>query len=230
MISVENLSIEQGAFRLEEISFFVPSGAYAVFMGRTGSGKTTVLEAVCGLRKVLSGKVLIYEKDVTREKPATRNIGYVPQDAALFSMLTVRQNLTFALSLRRWTAEAMRARSEELARLLGVTKILDRPARQLSGGEAQRVALGRALAFFPPVLVLDEPLSALDDDTREEMIELLSEVHAQTRVTVFHVTHNRDDARKLATKVFCLQDGLVREEKDFISTRESKAGDGNTEQ
>ncbi len=216
MISVENLSIEQGAFRLEKVSFVVPSGAYAVFMGRTGCGKTTILEAVCGLRKVRSGKILLCGEEVTSKKPAARNIGYVPQDAALFSTLTVRQNLTFALSLRKWSAEAMRERAEELAEILGIRGILDRPAQQLSGGEAQRVALGRALAFFPPVLVLDEPLSALDEETREEMIGLLLSVHKQFGVTVFHVSHSRDDARRLATAVFCLQGGEVREESGFF--------------
>ena len=181
-------------------------------MGRTGSGKTTLIESLCGLRAVHSGRILLDGRDVTGEPPAGRNIGYVPQDAAIFSTMTVRQNLEFALSVRRWTRERIGARVRELSALLGIGALLDQPARRLSGGEAQRVALGRALAFHPPLLLLDEPLSALDDDTRAATITLLQSVREHTGVTTLHITHNHEDAERLADLVFILSNGQVTKE------------------
>lgn len=209
MITVEQLSLRQGAFRLDDVSFVVPAGRYAVLMGRTGTGKTTVLEAIAGLRRIRSGRVLLADRDVTQEKPGARNIGYVPQDGALFTSMTVRDNLGFALAIRRWPREKIDARVRELADLLGISHLLDRHTAGLSGGEAQRVALGRALAAHPPVLLLDEPLSALDEDTRNEMYALLQSVRARTGVTALHVTHSATDADRLADVVFRLRDGKI---------------------
>jgi ABC-type sulfate/molybdate transport systems ATPase subunit len=209
MITVENLSIQQGAFVLRDVTFSVPVGRYAVLMGRTGTGKTTILEAIGGLRPIRAGRITLSDVDVTRAKPASRNIGYVPQDAALFTAMSVRDNLAFALSVRRWSPERIAARVNELADLLGLAGLLERGSRGLSGGEAQRVALGRALAFHPPVLLLDEPLSALDEATRSEMYELLGSVRRHTGVTVLHVTHNAADADRLADMVLRLENGQV---------------------
>jgi len=209
VITVEQLGIRQGAFRLDDVSFTVPAGQYAVLMGRTGSGKTTVLEAIAGLRRIRTGRVLLADREVTHEKPGARNIGYVPQDGALFTSMTVRNNLGFALSIRRWPRDQIDARVRELADLLGIAHLLDRRALGLSGGEAQRVALGRALAAHPPVLLLDEPLSALDEETRNEMYALLQSVRARTGVTALHVTHSPTDAERLADVVFRLRDGKI---------------------
>lgn len=209
MIAVEQLSLQQGAFRLDAVSFAVSAGQYAVLMGRTGSGKTTVLEAIAGLRRIRTGRVLLAGRDVTHARPGSRNLGYVPQDGALFTSMTVRDNLGFALAIRRWPREKIDARVRELAGLLGITHLLDRRAVGLSGGEAQRVALGRALAAHPPVLLLDEPLSALDEDTRADMYALLRSVRERTGVTALHVTHNATDAEQLADIVFRLQDGKI---------------------
>ncbi|MGA2031076.1 MAG: ATP-binding cassette domain-containing protein [Thermoguttaceae bacterium] len=211
MIALSEIAVCQGAFSLQNITIEVPAGAYGVLMGKTGSGKTTLLEAICGLRPVAAGSVRLMGRDVTRLKPAARNIGYVPQDIALFSTLTVREHLAFALVVRRWRRAAVRARVDELARLLGIAPLLDRKPRGLSGGEAQRVALGRAIAMHPDVLLFDEPLSALDDDTRHEMHELLRFVRKQMPVTVLHVTHNRDEAARLGDCFFQLRDGRVLE-------------------
>lgn len=209
MIAVEHIAIRQGAFALRDVTFTVPAGRYAVLMGRTGTGKTTLLEAIAGLRPVQEGRVTLSGVDVTRAKAAVRNIGYVPQDVALFTSMTVRDNIGFALHVRRWPRDRMTERVNELAELLGLTGLLDRTTQGLSGGEAQRVALGRALAFRPPVLLLDEPLSALDDATRGEMAALLGSVRRHTSVTVLHVTHNAADADRLADMVFRLESGRV---------------------
>ncbi len=209
MIRVEELSVRAGAFTLRGVSFAVPAGAHAVLMGRTGSGKTTLLEAICGLRPVVGGTIHLQDQEVTHWPPARRGIGLVPQDAALFGHLTVREHLSFALSLRRWSREQIEARVAELAAWLGLTPLLDRPPRGLSGGEAQRVALGRALSFRPAILCLDEPLSALDEQTRGEMCDLLRTLRAHTGVTVLHVTHNSAEAERLADRVLLLRDGRV---------------------
>ena len=209
MIAVRNLSVRAGTFALKGISFDLPAGAYGVLMGKTGSGKTTLLEALCGLRPVVGGALEIMGRDVTRLKPAERGIGYVPQDSALFTTMTVREHLAFALHVRKWDAVAIERRVDELSELLSLGGLLERKPRGLSGGEAQRVALGRALSFKPRVLILDEPLSALDEDTRAELCTLLKTVREQAQVTVLHVTHSRAEAQLLGDKILTFSQGQL---------------------
>ena len=209
MIAVERLSLQAGTFQLANVNFEIPAGAYAVLMGRTGSGKTTLLEAICGLRPVAGGSIMLQGQDVTWLEPAARGIGYVPQDRALFQTMTVRDNLAFGLVLRQLPAAEITRRVDELAELLGIELLLNRRPAGLSGGEAQRVALGRALAIRPGILCLDEPLSALDDNTREEMYALLKSVRERTGVTTLHVTHHLAEARRLADRILRLADGRI---------------------
>lgn len=209
MIAVEHLKVRVGGFALEDVSFDVPTGQYAVLMGRTGAGKTTLLEALCGLKPVAGGTIRLNERDVTQLKPAERGIGYVPQDRALFQTMTVREHLAFALVIRKANQPAIQQRVAELSRLLGIEHLLERRPHGLSGGEAQRVALGRALSVRPGILCLDEPLNALDDDTRQEMYQLLREVQQSTGVTILHVTHNLDEAEQLADRILVLRDGKM---------------------
>jgi molybdate/tungstate transport system ATP-binding protein len=204
MIALKNVSVRQGAFTLGNISLEIAAGEYGVLMGRTGSGKTTLLEAICGLRPVAAGSIRLMERDVTRLAPAARGVGYVPQDAALFSTMTVRDHLAFALAVRRWSPAAIGERIEPLARMLSVERLMDRLPRGLSGGEAQRVSLGRALSMRPGVLLLDEPFNALDDDTRSGIYDLLRSIRRQLPITVLHVTHSRAEADCLADRVFDL--------------------------
>jgi molybdate/tungstate transport system ATP-binding protein len=217
MIEVIDLRIEQGTFRLHDVSFAIPQGKYGVLMGPTGCGKTSILEAICGLRHPAAGRIILAGRDVTRLKPAGRNLGYVPQDGALFQTMTVRRHLEFALRIRGWPRHQREARVAQLASMLGIEHLLHRRPAGLSGGEAQRVALGRALSFQPAILCLDEPLSALDDDTRAAMIDLLKRVQRETGVTALHVTHNRHEAEQLADYRLQLLDGSVVERQTFLA-------------
>ncbi len=209
MIHLDHLCLRAGAFTLADLSLTVATGEYAVLMGRTGCGKTTLLEAVCGLRRITSGRILLLGRDVTHLRPSERGVGYVPQDLALFPTLTVREHLGFALAVRRWAKQDVDRRVAELAGLLGITHLLERYPQGLSGGESQRVALGRALAFGPRVLLLDEPLSALDEQTRGDMVTLLQALQRRTGVTTLHVTHSLTEARRLGDRMLVLdRDGL----------------------
>jgi molybdate/tungstate transport system ATP-binding protein len=212
LIQLDKLSIELGAFRLREASLEVPTGKYGVLMGRTGCGKTSLLEAVAGLRPISGGRVLLAGRDVTRLTPGERGIGYVPQDAALFRTMSVYNHLAFALELRGMPRSGIRTRVTELADWLMITHLLKRRPFGLSGGEAQRVALGRALSFKPSYLLLDEPLSSVDEDTRGTLTDLLNGLRKSGEVTVLHVTHNTAEADRLADVRFRLADGRLTAE------------------
>lgn len=188
MIDIRNLTVHAGEFCLKDFNLQVEEGCYTVVMGKTGCGKTTLLEAVCGLKKADEGSISIDGEDVTRLRPGERGIGYVPQEGALFQTMTVRENLAFGLRVRK-----LKDSVDEIAESLGLAHLLDRRPHGLSGGERQRVALGRALAIRPKVLCLDEPLSALDDETKGEISDLLGSLE----VTALHVTHSQKEADKL---------------------------------
>lgn len=212
MIRAENITVTAGAFVLKNASLEVPPGCYGALMGRTGCGKSTLLEAIAGLKSVTAGRVVLGQRDVTHQHPAARGLGYVPQDGSIFSTMTVREHLAFALEIRREPKARVAARVDELANLLGIAPLLSRRPVGLSGGERQRVALGRAISFRPRILLLDEPLSAVDEETRGDMHELLRRVQEETGATALHVTHNPEEARALADVVFVLRDGkLIKE-------------------
>jgi ABC-type sugar transport system ATPase subunit len=211
MIRFDAISWQAGAFRLDNVSFTVPAGVYGVLMGKTGCGKTTLLEILCGLRRPQAGRVFIGGRDVTDLPPGERGIGYVPQDGALFPTMTVRAQMGFALAIRRRPEAEIAARVKELADQLGVAHLLDRRPQNLSGGERQRVALGRALAAKPGVLLLDEPLSALDEELRDDLATLLKNLQRELGVTALHITHSRSEAARLADVVLRLDEGRVLE-------------------
>ena len=212
MIELQNVTITAGQFSLSNVSFAVNAGDYAALMGQTGQGKTTILEAICGLKTVAAGQILIRNQDVTTWPPADRETGFVPQDLALFPNMNVAEHLQFALKLRKQPPQKIADRVDELSSLLGIEHLLNRRTRGLSGGEAQRVALGRALSFQPAVLLLDEPFSALDEITRAEMHSLMKSVTRSTGVTTLHITHSNSEAEALANRRFVLKDGIVSEQ------------------
>ena len=213
MIAVEKLGLKQGEFSLCDLNFEIPVGKYGVLVGKSGCGKTTLLEAVCGLRPINSGRILLGGQDVTSCKPGEREVGYVPQDGALFPHLSVAKQLAFSLVLRKTEPSQISRRVEELADRLGISHLLDRMPDALSGGECQRVALGRALSIRPKFLCLDEPLSALDDETYDEIFELLLQTVKGTGVTVLHITHNKREVDNLADLVFRMNGNALSQER-----------------
>jgi ABC-type sugar transport system ATPase subunit len=206
MIELVHLGWTVGDFALSDLNCTIPEGRYTVLMGRTGCGKTSILEIVCGLRRPATGRVVIDGRDVTGEPPGKRGIGYVPQDGALFPTMTVREQIGFALRIRKRAPEEIARTVVRLAEELSITPLLDRKPSGLSGGERQRVAL----ALKPRVLLLDEPLSSLDEDTRDEMTELLKRTQREHGLTVLHVTHSTREAEQLADQMLRLENGQLQ--------------------
>ena len=211
MLRIDNISIRQDAFSLNEISFKIRKSEYVILMGKTGCGKTTVMEAICGLKKITAGAILLDDLDISKLKPSERSIGYVPQDGALFSSMDIYSNLSFALRIRKWKKLKIDERVKELADLLGISHLLNRNITGLSGGERQRIALGRGLAFYPDFLCLDEPLSALDEPTRDEMYLLLQKLKSELKITALHVSHSTNDAEILADRIIKIEDSKIVE-------------------
>jgi molybdate transport system ATP-binding protein/molybdate/tungstate transport system ATP-binding protein len=208
MIRITGLRYTIGAFMLA-IDFQVAKGRYMVLLGPSGSGKTLLLENICGLLACSEGSVHIGAADVTCLPARLRGIGYVPQDGALFDHLSVQDNIGYSLRIRRWPAARLRQRVEEVAALLGVSHLLSRRIKGLSGGEKQRVALGRAIAFAPSVLLLDEPVSALDEPTRDDICGVLKRLQQELGLTVIHVCHSLEETRQVADQVGILSKGTV---------------------
>jgi len=218
MIELRGVTIRQGDFELTDLDFSVAAEEYAVLMGPTGCGKTTMLEVVCGLRKVRAGSIFVDGADVTHVSPARRGIGYVPQDRALFPTMRIDRQIEFGLLVRKASAAVRKNRVEELAELTGIGHLLKRYPKGLSGGERQRIALARALSFHPGLLCLDEPLSGLDDATRNRIADLLKAIHQQEKVTVLHITHSQEEAIRLGTVKF----QFVGKQVQMVSPNEAK--------
>lgn len=209
MIAVEDLSIRQGEFSLNGIFMELADGEYGVLMGRSGCGKTTLLEAICGLRPITGGRILLGGREVSALAPAQRGIGYVPQDGALFPDMPVWEQLAFSMLVRKMPRAQVESRVRGLAEDLGIAHLLERLPVGLSGGETQRVALGRALAVKPRFLCMDEPLSALDEDILEEICELFTQTIKKENVTALHITHSKAEAARLGDGVFHLAGGKL---------------------
>jgi len=211
MIRTEQISFHIGTFALQGVSCQIPTGQYFVLLGPPGSGKTIFLECLCGLKKIDSGRVYIDGREVTALEPRARNIGYVPQDYALFPHLSVEQNIAFGLRVHNFSHKDIMDRVTEIADLLEIRHLLPRRIEGLSGGEKQRVALARALVLQPKVLLLDEPVCALDEATRQEVCAQLFRIQRRLGLTTIHVSHNLEEAFSVADRAAILHQGLLQQ-------------------
>jgi molybdopterin-binding protein len=211
MIGVKNLCVDLGDFHLKDINLTVDEGEYFIVLGPTGAGKTVLLESIAGLYPVKSGEIWLRGNEVTRLEPEKRNISIVYQDHALFPHLSAAGNILFGLKLQRRPRQELDKILGWLSDLLGIAHLLDRSPDTLSGGERQKVALARALSTKPEVLLLDEPLSALDPETREGVQRELRQLHDQLKVTTIHVTHDFDEAIALGDHIAVLGEGCIKQ-------------------
>ena len=209
MIEVRDLHLRQGDFALRDVSFQIATGSYAVVVGESGSGKTSLLEAILGLRAVDAGTVRVNDREITSLPPERREIGYVPQSACLFPMMRVRDQIGFGLSVRGVSRQAIEQRVVQLADLLGIRSLLERYPHGLSGGEQARVALARALAIEPAVLLLDEPVASVDAITCKRINTVISDFVARHGATVMHVTHRLEEIAVTSDTVIRVDNGSV---------------------
>lgn len=209
MVDVRGLSYTAGEFSLRDVTLRIERNEYSVLVGPTGAGKTLLLECIAGLCRVEKGRIEIDGVDVTGAEPRERGIGYVPQDYALFPTKTVYENVAFGLRVRRMEREAVEERVREMGALLGIERLFRRGVGALSGGEKQRVALARALAPEPKVLLLDEPVSALDEAVRDQVLRDLKEIQGKTGTTTLHVCHSFEEMALVADRAAALLEGSV---------------------
>ncbi len=211
MIRIESLRIELSGFTLQDIDLFIRDGEFFVLLGPTGAGKTLVLEAIAGVISVTSGRISIKGRDITGLQPEHRGIGIVYQDYALFPHLSVMQNINYGLRYHKVEPGASEKWVKSLMEQLGLVRLAQRSIKYLSGGEKQRVSLARALAVNPSVLLLDEPLSALDPNFREDIREVLKKLHQEVATTFLMVTHDFAEALFLGERTAVLNHGKIEQ-------------------
>jgi molybdate transport system ATP-binding protein len=209
VLRIESLSISLGEFSVRDISLEIRPGEYFIILGPTGAGKTVLLETIAGIHTPASGRILLGDKEITSTEPRLRNIGMVYQDYMLFPHLTVEDNIVFGLRQRKIPLVEARAMVQEMISFLEIPHLTKRYPGSLSGGEQQRVALARALVLRPEILLLDEPMSALDSRTRERMRRELSHIRKLTGTTIVQITHHFDDVFALADRVAIMREGRI---------------------
>jgi sulfate/thiosulfate transport system ATP-binding protein len=196
---------------LDDVSVEVPDGSLTALLGPSGSGKSTLLRIIAGLETPDAGQVVIHDRDVTGLPPQQREIGFVFQHYAAFKHMTVRDNVGFGLKIRKRPKADIRARVDELLGLVQLDGFADRYPAQLSGGQRQRMALARALAVEPRVLLLDEPFGALDARVREELRDWLRRLHEQVHVTTVLVTHDQEEAMEVASRIVVMNHARIEQ-------------------
>ena len=212
MITVTSARKNYGSFAaLDDVSLDIPSGSLTALLGPSGSGKSTLLRSIAGLEGLDSGVVSIGGVDVTREPPQKRGIGFVFQHYAAFKHMTVRDNVAFGLTIRKRPRREVDKRVDELLEIVGLGGFQHRYPAQLSGGQRQRMALARALAVDPQVLLLDEPFGALDAKVRADLRRWLRRLHDEVHVTTVLVTHDQEEALDVSDRIAVLNAGRIEQ-------------------
>ncbi|MBW1645688.1 MAG: ATP-binding cassette domain-containing protein [Deltaproteobacteria bacterium] len=208
---LEKLAGGAAGFALENLDLEISRGGYFILLGPTGAGKSTLLKCILGLHPLTAGRILLDGRDLTRLPVEKRNIGYLPQNCALFPHLDVRENILFGLRAAKLPRKQLAVRLAALVALLELEPLLTRPTASLSGGEKQKVALARALATRPSLLLLDEPFAAVDEGSKRKLWLSLRQVCRRLAPTVIHVTHNFEEAYAMGREVGVLIDGRLEQ-------------------
>ncbi|MBL0702933.1 MAG: ATP-binding cassette domain-containing protein [Sulfurospirillum sp.] len=208
LFEVKNLSYKIENFKLDNISFKVNKGEYFTLLGQSGSGKTLLLESIAGFNSI-TGTINFEGRDISKLSPENRDVGFVYQDFALFPNLNVKDNIMFAGKYKH--VSNPKETLNDLTNFLGLTQLLKRDVDNLSGGERQRVAIARALFAKPKILLLDEPLSAIDPTFRNTIMKFLKDIHRKYNLTTIHVTHNFREASYLADRIAIVMNGQIKQ-------------------
>ena len=206
-----NKIYENGFHAVKDVDIIAEDKEFVILVGPSGCGKSTTLRMIAGLEEISSGEILIGDKVVNNIPPKDRDIAMVFQNYALYPHMTVYENMSFALKLRKHPKDYIHKAVMETAKLLGLTDMLKRKPKQLSGGQRQRVALGRAIVRHPKVFLFDEPLSNLDAKLRVQMRAEISKLHKKLNTTMIYVTHDQVEAMTMADKIVILKDGVVQQ-------------------
>jgi ABC-type Fe3+/spermidine/putrescine transport system ATPase subunit len=211
MIKIKDLTVLLPGFALRGINLNLEKGDYFILVGPSASGKTVLLETIAGLHNVTSGQIWIDDREITSLESEKRNVGIVYQDCALFPHLTVKENIVFGLKVRHKDSAHIARELNRIVKLLDIEQLLPRKPVHLSGGEKQKVALARALMPNPEILLLDEPLVALDPQSKENLRQELTILHGQLGVTILHVTHDFEEAVIMGKHIAVIGDGTIKQ-------------------
>ncbi len=211
-IVVEDVSKTFDDFKaLDRVSVTVPDGSLMALLGPSGSGKSTLLRLIAGLEEADSGRVVIHGEDMTHVSVQDRNVGFCFQHYAAFKHMTVRDNIAFGLTIRKTPRDQIKAKVKDLMKLVQLQGLAHRYPSQLSGGQRQRMALARALAVEPKVLLLDEPFGALDARVRKDLRKWLRRLHDEVHVTTIFVTHDQEEAMEVAEQIVVMNEGRIEQ-------------------
>ena len=207
-LEINNLKKKYGDFELN-VNFSVKEGEFLCLIGPSGSGKSTVLSLLSGLEDADEGMIVLDGEDITQKTTQERNIGLVFQDYALFSNMNVEKNIQYGMDKKHKSSKEIKEQTELLLRYVDLEGYGKRSVSSLSGGEAQRVALARSLASEPKILLLDEPLSALDAPLRKRLRTVIRDIHNKTGITMIYVTHDREEAFAISDRIIIMKDGSI---------------------